>query len=74
MAGVSGYADHRFKSTVEELSTFPVIEHVWHETSAFTKRFEPSDQWCLNWREPWSGAMVLRLAVWAGIQGMTPET
>lgn len=64
----------RFKSTVEELSTFPVIDHVWHETSAFTKRFEPSDQWCLKWREPWSGAMVLRLAVWAGIQGMTPET
>lgn len=24
--------------------------------------------------ELWSGAMVLRLAVWAGIQGMTPET
>ena len=48
----------QFKSTVEELSTFPVIDHFWHETSAFTKRFEPSDHWCLKWREPWSGAMV----------------
>ena len=27
----------RFKSTVEELSTFPVIDHFWHETSASQK-------------------------------------